>query len=375
MKILLINKLYYPDIGGVETVVRQYAEYMVNNGWDVSVLCCNKKRSIKTSIENQNGVNVYRSSSFGMLFSMPISLSFIYWFYRLCGNYDILHFHEPYPMASILFRFLRNKKKIIVTWHSDIVKQKRVKKYIEYFQKSMCKNADVITTTSRNLLINSSVISLFEEKVKVIPLSINIDQYSLHGDILFDDLSKEQYILYLGRMSYYKGVEILLSAYEKCMTKVKLVVAGDGDAEIVRGVNDAVKNTKKSILFINRYISDDEKKNLLKNCLFFVFPSVMPSEAFGILQLEAMIYSKAVINTALPTGVPYVSVDGLTGITVKPFNIDQLAQAIDDLCFDKKRRDKYAFNAFVRVRDIFNDEIVLRQIKNVYEMVYDIPKN
>ena len=98
------------------------------------------------------------------------------------------------------------------------------------------------------------------------------------------------------------------------------------------------------------------------DCDIFVLPSVANSEAFGIVQLEAMVYSKPVINTSLPTGVPHVSVDGVSGITVEPSKPIQLANAINMLAEDKNLREAYGRNAFRRVCDIFDAEKVLDEV-------------
>jgi rhamnosyl/mannosyltransferase len=86
----------------------------------------------------------------------------------------------------------------------------------------------------------------------------------------------------------------------------------------------------------------------------FVLPSVNRAECFGLVQLEAMVYGKPVINTSLPTAVPEVSLHGETGLTVEPGNVDQLAEAMNTLINDKDMREKYGAKARERCEQTFS---------------------
>lgn len=361
MRILQINKYYYPDIGGVESVVKQYAE-SIDERFNVTVLCVKKDFSTKTSLETINGVNVIRCASFGTFFSMPVSLVFILRFLRCYKQFDILHFHEPFPLASLLSLIIGKKNKIIITWHSDIIKQKLLKKSVEVFQRKLCRKANVVTTTSPNMLEFSDILREFRNKVSILPLSIPTKRSISKSD--------NNYILYLGRLSYYKGIDVLLKAYEIADTNMELRIVGGGDKEIAARVSEQCKITKKNIVFVNSFVTEEEKNQLFKNCSFFVLPSIAASEAFAIIQLEAMIYGKAVINTNLPTGVPYVSVHNSTGLTVTPNDHMALANAIDQLALDTNLRKKLGEKGHERVVSKFSDHVIIRKLEELYlEMV------
>ena len=361
--ILLVNKMYDPDIGGVETVVKEYAEFLKQHD-NVSVLCINKRFSLKTHIEHKNGITVYRCASFGTYFSMPISLVFFIYLFFLSRKADIIHFHEPFPLASMGSFLLPTNKKVFVTWHSDIIKQKAVKRIVEFFQKKLCKKADVIQATSDYLVSFSSVLPLFKQKVITIPLAINpalyqnIDLTNIH----LPDLPKD-YVLFLGRFAYYKGLFVLLEAIEKIKEDIPFVIAGDG--ELKEEIKRKEDKSKKNITLIDRFVTEDEKKFLLKNCKFLIFPSIYPSEAFGLLQLEAMIYGKPVINTNLPTGVPWVSLHNVSGLTVKPFDSKSLSEAIKTL-YNDNLYNKLSEGAKKRVLENFTADITNKKIYNLY---------
>lgn len=362
--ILQVNKLYSPDIGGVETVVKEYSEYLKKFD-DITVLCSNKNFSIKTKIELINGVKVYRCASFGTFMSMPVSLVFFFYLFILSRKANIIHFHEPFPLGTLGSLLIPKSKKIFLTWHSDIIKQKSIKKFFEYFQKKLCTKAYKIISTSDRLIEFSSVLKQFRNKVVTIPLSINKNDYFDENlnDIKIKDLPND-YVLFLGRFSYYKGIFILLDAIDKIEEDIPFVIVGNG--ELVDEIKFRITKSKKRILLIDRFVTEDEKKYLLKNSKFMVFPSIYPSEAFGILQLESMVYGKPVINTYLPTGVPWVSVNNESGITVNVNDYEQLAQSIIKLYRNQEMIEILGLGAKERVDNLFLSTVINKQLCTLY---------
>jgi len=362
--ILQVNKMYSPDIGGVETVVKEYAEYLKEFD-DMTVLCVNKRFSLKTTIENIDGVKVYRCASIGTFMSMPISIVFFFYLFYLSRKAKFIHFHEPFPLATLGSLLIPKSKKIFVTWHSDIIKQKSIKKFFEFFQKKLCKKSTKIIVTSNRLFECSNILKQFRKKIITIPLSIDKKEY-LNKDldyITIKDLPKD-YVLFLGRFSYYKGIFVLLDAIEIINVNIPFVIVGNG--KLSDEIKTRVKKSKKNILLIDRFVTDDEKKYLLKNSKFMVFPSIYPSEAFGILQLESMVYGKPVINTNLPTGVPWVSVDNETGFTIDINDPIQLAKAIKELYKNIELLEKLGSGAIKRIDEVFSSTITNKQIFKLY---------
>lgn len=363
-KVLLVNKFYFPHIGGVETVVQQYAK-VLNSDYELVILTCQSARSFLSKEETIDGIKIIRCASLGNLFSMPISISFVLRLIQGLYQYDVLHFHEPFPLASLISVFPK-RSKYVVTWHSDIVKQSFFRKIVIPFQKLLLRKADLITTTSPALRENSNVLKFYKEKVVVLPLYISLEEYdncNIISKPFFNLPSK--YFLFLGRFTYYKGISFLIDAYLKAQIDEPLVLAGGGrlsDSDLAK------VHSNNSIILINRFLEDEEKKYLLKNCHCYLFPSIHNSEAFGITQLEAMAFSKPVINTNLNTGVPWVSIDKESGITIDVNDHKALANAIIELSDpDLKEYKKYSDGARERVKTKFNEKVVAPELIRIYK--------
>lgn len=363
-RLLLVNKLYAPDIGGVETVVAQYARWATQAGWSVTVLCCSGQRTLMTvDSVGAHGIRIVRACSLGTLLSMPIALTFPLWLWRLAAEADVIHFHEPFPLATIAQFALRNNDRFLVTWHSDIVRQRLFAFLLRPFQSLMLRRAALITATSHRLVEYSSLLRRHTKKIRVIPLSVDAPKGEIATPATLPRLPRK-FMLFLGRLVPYKGITPLLAAMDRLRAAgCHFVIAGAGPlapmlASATRG--------SSNVVLITRHVTEDEKHYLLRACHALLFPSSMANEAFGILQLEAMILGKPVINTSLPTGVPWVSVHHETGITVPPGDAVSLAAAIETLWSNERLVTEYGTNATARVERLFSTSRVQAALLETY---------
>lgn len=363
--ILLVNKLYSPDVGGIETVVKDYADGYVEQGKTVKVLCISKQPTLRTDIKCVEGVEVIRCSSFGTYFSMPLSISFIFRLLILMYNASKVVVHVPFPLVDIMSPFFFPfRKKIIVVWHSDIVKQRIFKKFLMPFTYCLLWLASGIATTSPRMIPSSHFLAKFRNKVVIVPLSTpqRIDDGVVGADYL-DVLSNINQIHFciFGRLCYYKGVDVVLQAIRQLHNKgVSPVVVFAGVGELSSKIHDAAGDLS-NIYFLERFLSESEKNDLLSKSKCFLFPSVEKSEAFGITQLEALSLGVPVINTYLPTGVPWVSINEMTGLTVEPKNAQQLADAMVNILQDPDRYARFSKEAIARANNVFSRESIRKQ--------------
>ena len=336
-------KWYAPVVGGIETAAIDITG-AVQEKADVKILVCseNKKRGYS---ETEAGVPVHRVKTYRSICSMPISFEYLRAFRKLSKEVDLIQIHAPFPLSDLALLLCprRKRSKVAVWWHSDVVKQKKLMFFYKPLMHYMLRRADIIFVASKTIAEKSAYLGKYSDKVKVIPFGINLDNYKdckIDGyltDMLTD--KKNIKLLFVGRLVYYKGMDILLEAMSKS-EGAELFVIGYGELdEELRNKSVELGITDK-VHFLGK-VGEDELYSAFSDCDVFVLPSVSRSECFGLVQLEAMAYGKPIINTALPTGVPDVSIDGETGITVEPGDVDALARAIETFVNDDEKRLSY----------------------------------
>jgi len=355
IRVLQINKLYYPWVGGIEKVVQDIAEGL-NGRVTMSVLTCQSRG--QSNCEFVNGVRVNRAGSLGMYLSMPVSLSLPYLLKKLAKKQDILHFHTPFPLGVMSYLLVRPKGRLVVWWHSDIVRQKKVLYLYRPFLLRFLKRADKIIVATPQHIESSVFLRPFKNKCQVVPFGINPKRFQINSEIecQIGRIRREhgdRIVLFIGRLIYYKGVEYLIRAMKNVAGKLLLI--GQGPLESKLRTVIAELQLEDKVVFLGR-LSDQEMLSYYHSCDVFVLPSIANSEAFGIVQLEAMACGKPVVNTLLPTGVPQVSIDGKTGITVPPKDTDSLAKAVNMLLNNKSLKEQYGRNGLTRIQNHFTTE-------------------
>lgn len=366
LRILQVNKLYYPWVGGVERVVQNIAEGL-NDSLDMTVLVCSENGAASTEIIH--GVKVYKASSLGIYFSMPVSFDFISKFVALSKNSEIIHIHTPFPLADLALLVSGYKGKVVLWWHSDVVKQKKMMFIYRFLLDWLLKRADVIIVATEGHILYSSYLTKYSDKCVVIPFGVDFDFDAAEFNKLTTkpDDRDTCVILFVGRLVYYKGCDILLRAMEK-VTGAELLIVGEGPLkdELQKNVSELAIENK--VHFLGK-LDEEKLEKIFLSCDLLVLPSVAKSEAFGLVQIEAMARGKPVINTNLPSGVPYVSLDGVTGITVPPSDPESLAKAIQKLVDDPQLRNKYGRAAFLRAKDFFSMRRMLSEVLILYKRI------
>ncbi|MBQ9808574.1 MAG: glycosyltransferase [Ruminococcus sp.] len=367
LRILEVNKAYHPHIGGIETLVKQYSEELGTVcGAEVRTLVCRDGRG-RTLRENINGVELTRAGSLGTYFKCPLSLSFVRLFRKMAKKADVVHIHLPFPLADAAAMLSGYRGRIVVSWHSDVVKQKKLMLIYKPFMRWLLRRADAVIVATEGHINGSEHLPEYREKCTVVPYGIRPEDYlSIERRPVLTERAADKTavkVFFTGRLVYYKGVDVLLRAFSK-VKGCELFIAGEGDLEPELREYARKRGLDSRVHFLG-FLPEEELRQAYADCDIFVLPSVARSEAFGIVQLEAMVYGKPVINTDLPSGVPHVSLDGITGLTVPPSDAGALAKAVNTLAADPGLRERYGKAAAERVSSVFNEKEVIKRLYKV----------
>jgi glycosyltransferase involved in cell wall biosynthesis len=365
--VLHIYKDYYPPVvGGVEKTINLLCEGMKND-YEVRVLIANT--SFKTIEEEVNGVPVIKAKSLGRIASAPLCPSFP----RLLKKYeaDILHFHHPNPTGDVSYLLTSPRGRVVVTYHSDIVRQRWAMAVYGGALRKFLRRADVIMPTSENYMRSSQVLRHFEYKCKVVPLGIPTRAYEKTPEI--EQAAKairEKYgvpiVMFVGRLRYYKGLHFLIQAMP--MIDAQLLIAGSGPEEAHIHKYAPLFKVEGRVKLLGE-LSDAEVIAHLHAADVFCLPSYLRAEAFGLAQIEAMACGVPVVSTALDTGVPFVNQHEVTGLVVPPAAPSKLAEAINLLLSDEDLRRRLGENARARARTEFDSSIMVERVGAIYKSV------
>lgn len=367
-RVLQIFKYYAPHVGGVEKVAQDIAEGL-NGRISPSVLTSHER--LWTTYEPVNDVPVTRLGRIITKFSVPVAPRFPFFLKKAAAQNDILHFHLPYPWADFSYLLTRPPGRVVVWWHSEIVKPKQMLKVYRPLLRQFLRKADRIIVAAPQLVDNSPFLSHFKEKCRVIPIGIDTDRF--RRTAATDDAVsaiRAQYgakiILFVGRLVYYKGVSYLIEAMAILGDReATLLVVGEGPLKEELKTLAADRGVAEQVVFLGK-ANDEELLLYFQACDLFVLPSVANTEAFGIVQLEAMACAKPVISTNLPTGVPFVNLHDRTGIIVPPEDSVTLGEAMKRILGDPALALRYGEAGRERVSKEFTINVMLERVMEVY---------
>ncbi len=345
-----VGKFYPPHMGGMETHLQTLSNEL-RRSLVVKVIVANETRDLCQEVVD--GVEVTRLANLATVRSMPFCPHMPAALRSVRS--DIVHLHLPNPAALIAYLMSKRRGPLVLTWHSDIVRQKWLSRALMPLHRWFVRNATQCIATSPDYIASSPILSASRERCRVIPYGIRLERFAEPHSAVAE--LRRRYglriVLAVGRLIYYKGFEYLLRAMAR--VNGKLILIGDGPLRSCLERNAREMGVGERVFFTGE-IDNSKLAPYYHAADVFVLPSVARTEAFGIVQLEAMACGTPIVNTRLATGVPFVSVDGLTGITVPPRDPVSLAQAITRLLDDAELRSRYGVAAIRRVRSEFTAE-------------------
>lgn len=369
LRVLQLSKFYPPVPGGLESVVYELTEGLARHGAAVEVLCANTCRD---TVEDRMPYPVVRAASWGKLLSTSMSPVLVRELLRRRERHDVIHVHLPDPMANLALYMARPTAKIVVHWHSDIVNQKRALKLYAPLQDWLLQRADAVIATSQAYAQSSPWLQAVAHKVHVVPIGIQDPAGSDHAArraaaaALRQQHPGKRLVFALGRATYYKGFDVLIRAATRLPADVRIIIGGEGElSQELRELAQREGVTDK-VHFAGRILQADMSA-YYEAADVFCLPSLVRSEAFGVVLLEAMAHSRAIVATNIAgSGVPWVNLHGETGLNVEPGDPVALAAALQQLLHDDALRARLGQCGRRRFESEFTATTMVEQVIRLY---------
>lgn len=372
MKVLQIGK-YYGLSGGIERVVYslQSGSIEQNTNMTNDVISIHYKKHKSEEITVASHATIYVEKSLVKVASTAISINFIVKLKKIIANYDIIHLHHPNPMGTLaLFLVgLTSRQKLMVHWHSDIIKQKTLFTFFKPLQDWLLKRADVIVGTSEKYIKHSEHLHPYLNKSIAIP--IGIDGFNkANNSFLKERYHGKKIIFSLGRLCYYKGFDTLIESASYLPDNYLILIGGEGELEKKLQAKINALSLGKKVKLIGR-ISNVELPHYFSFCDIYCMSSIEKSEAFGVVLIEAFSLGKPVVATNIPgSGVDWVNQHDITGYNVSPANALELAETIIRICSDKEKYAVFSENAKNRFEKYFRKVNMVKSFVDLYEKLY-----
>jgi glycosyltransferase involved in cell wall biosynthesis len=365
VKVLQLSKFYAPDHGGIESVAHNLSAGFLRHGCEVEVLCAHKRRR-HSDERDASGVRITRAANWGMLqsTSMAPSLPWLLWQRR--HDADIVHVHMPDPLAALAVWLARPRATIVLHWHSDVVRQRLARHAYRPLERWLLRRADAVIATSQAYADSSPRLRAFRDKVVVIPIGTPQPEAPEPERIeqLRRRYGERRIVFALGRMTYYKGWEVLIDAAQHLPPDV-LVVIGGGGTELPR-YRALAERAPDRVRFAGPLSAAAVEAHFAMASVFCM-ASTLRAEAFGVVVLEAMARGLAVAATDIPgSGLGWLHQDGITGLRVPPRDAHALAAALRRLLDDSELRTRCGAAGRKRWAELFTAEAMADQTMALY---------
>lgn len=313
-----------------------------------------------------DGVDIYQAKENFNIASTGFSIQSISILRELADSVDVVHYHFPWPFMDLAHFAARIKKPSIVTYHSDIVRQKMLLKLYNPLMHAFLDDVNAIVATSPNYLKSSPVLQHYADKTSMISIGLDESLYPSPDSSSVEKWKKRfggRFFLFVGVLRYYKGLHVLLEAISK--TDIPLLIVGAGPIE-----NELVRQSHQlglvNVHFIGE-VSEQDKVDLMTACYGIVFPSHLRSEAFGISLLEGAMFGKPLICSEIGTGTSYINVHEMTGLVVPPSDVDSLRQAMVYLWNNTEQAKAFGVEARKRYERLFSADTMGNNYLDLYE--------
>jgi rhamnosyl/mannosyltransferase len=361
MRVLELGKYYPPHRGGMETHLKTLCDALKDRIELTALVASDQARTTRSVVD---GVPVIRAGTIGCVASAPVCPSLPYLARRIRA--DLVHIHAPNPAAVLAYLAACRGTPLVVTYQSDTVRQRFLGKAFEPILDRALRRAAIVCT-SPQYRDSSPLLQRHRERCHVIPLAIDsppLTEAGLEAAARIRARYGPRILLAAGRLVYYKGFEHLIRAMRSVAGRLLLAGRGPLRASLERAARE--NGVAGRVAFLGEV---EDFAPYYEAADVVVLPSIARSEAFGIVQLEAMARERPVVNTWLDSGVPFVSLHGVTGLTVPPADSAALAGAINLLLDRPDLRKSFGAAGRRRVGTHFTVKAMADATLDVFEKV------
>jgi len=365
MRVLHFYKTYYPDsVGGIEQVIRQLCVGTTRLGVDNTVLSLSRQKDLAPI--QFDGHSVVRMPQNFEIASNACSVQALGALSRMAREADVVHYHFPWPFMDLAHFMARVDKPTVVSYHSDIVRQKRWLRLYAPLKHRFLSSVDSIVAASPNYLASSPVLARYRDKTRVITYGLDQSTYPSAEPCRLTHWRERvgpKFFLFIGVLRYYKGLHFLLEAAKGL--DYPIVIVGTGPEETALK-EQAARLGLTNVIFTGG-LDERDKAALLSLAYALVFPSHLRSEAFGISLLEGAMYGKPMISCEIGTGTTYINLDGETGLAVPPSNPQALRGAMHTLWENPELARRMGARAAERYHELFTSEQMAAGYTSLYQ--------
>lgn len=382
-RVLHVYKDVFPPVqGGVERVINTLADLTRDEFEPAILIAAGPERRGSRGVM-LGEVPITRVASLGRALSTPLAPGFVGELRR--ARADLLHFHFPHPTGEVAYLLSRSRVPAVVTYHSDVVRQKRALALYRPALRRFLDRMTLIMPTSARYMETSEALAPHRAKCRVVPLGLPLADYNptpRARELAADYRARfGEFVFFIGRLRYYKGLRYLIEAMAMppvpeaggargaapsgVPANVSLVIAGDGGERAALEEQARAAGLAGRVHFLGD-VDHDEAVALFHAAALFCLPACERSEAFGLCQVEALACGLPIVSTDLPTAVPEVNRHGVTGLVVPPRDAPALARALGELLADPARRDLMSAQARARAAAEYAAEKMADRVKAVY---------
>ena len=319
--------------GGIEIVVKELCTRMAKNGYTVT--CYNRsghhvsgaEYDKKTEYEGINQKCVPTIEKKGLA---AVSSSFFAALYSAFGKYNVVHIHAEGPAFFSWLPKLLGKRVIVTVhgldWQREKWKSGFGSKFIKQGEKNAVKYADEIIVLSKG--VHDYFRNQYGRETRFIPNGVNRPEIR-KAELITDKfgLTKDSYILFLGRLVPEKGIRYLIEAFKNVKTDKKLVIAGgssDTDS-FMKELKELAKDDKR-IIFTG-FVQGQMLEELYSNAYIYTLPSDL--EGMPLSLLEAMSYGNCCLVSDIQECTEVVEDKALI---FKKSNVQDLQNKLQEAC-------------------------------------------